>query len=118
MKTKDPKSKRYMMEFKGKILEVTDLMTPERLSQYKPEEMKDMRYFLFNIKGQSFIYHQIRKMIGILAQSCQMDLPDAYIDNSFSNNVVRVWLAPAEGLFLHRVDNKHSIIKKIFKFLP
>ena len=103
MKAVNPQSKRHIYEFEAKLLKIDELMTPERISTYKPEEVKDLHYLLFRIKGQSFIYHQIRKMIGMLIQCIQMDIPEVFIDNSFSNNVVNVWLAPAQGLFLNRV---------------
>jgi len=104
MKAVNPQSKRHIYEFGAKLLKLEELMTPERISSYKPEEVKDLNYLLFNIKGQSFIYHQIRKMIGMLIQCIQMDIPEVFIDNSFSNNVVNVWLSPAQGLFLNRVQ--------------
>ncbi len=109
MKAKDPKSKRYLMEFEAKLMEISELMTPEKEKEFKSEEIKDIRYVLFKIHGQSFIYHQIRKMIGMIVQTFLMELPDVYIENSFSNNVFRVWLAPAEGLFLNRV-NKYLVM--------
>lgn len=104
MKAKSPQAKRFMIEFECKLCEIDDLLTEEGKNSYnKIEEFKDLRFLLFKIKGQSFIYHQIRKMIGVLIQCFQMDLPDVFVENSFSNNVVQIWLAPAQGLFLNRV---------------
>ena len=116
MKAKDPKSKRYIIEFVAKIVETQDLMDKDKLAQYKSEDLKENRFLLFKITGQSFIYHQIRKMIGSLIQICQLDLPETHIENAFTNNIVKVWLAPPQGLFLNRVTllsfivNFHYII--------
>ena len=49
------------------------------------------------------MYNQIRKMIGVLIQIAQMELGDEYLDNAFFNNVVKIWMAPPNGLFLNRV---------------
>lgn len=105
MKAKDPKSWRIIIEFEARILKIQDLMTEEKISEYKTESLKDMKYLVFKIIGQSFIYHQIRKMIGSLIQYFQKDLPEIFFENAFSNDIVKIWLAPAEGLFLNRVEN-------------
>lgn len=104
MKAKSPQSKRYVIEFGAKILAIEEILSEEKLKEYTQENLKGFKYLLFKIKGQSFIYHQIRKMIGVLVQIFQKDFPDVYIENSLTNNVVPVWLAPAEGLFLNRVN--------------
>jgi hypothetical protein len=42
-------------------------------------------------------------MIGIMIQIIQSDLKDSYLDNSFYQNSVDLWLAPPQGLLLDRV---------------
>lgn len=42
-------------------------------------------------------------MIGALIQITQLELGDEYLDNAFFNNVVKIWMAPPNGLFLNRV---------------
>jgi len=64
------------------------------------EEPKDM-YIKVTLHGQSFIYHQIRKMIGMIVAIFQKEDGDGWlIDNSFVANKIPVWLAPSEGLML------------------
>lgn len=62
------------------------------------------QYVRFRLHGQSFIYHQIRKMIGSLVQMFQEDQDSSFIDNAFTYNKTPVWLAPSQGLLLDRVS--------------
>eukprot|EP01022_Parablepharisma_sp_SALTPOND_P013112 TRINITY_DN172_c0_g1_i10.p2 TRINITY_DN172_c0_g1~~TRINITY_DN172_c0_g1_i10.p2 ORF type:complete len:474 (-),score=69.37 TRINITY_DN172_c0_g1_i10:14676-16097(-) len=56
------------------------------------------------IKGQSFLYNQIRKMIGMIISVCRKDQPIEVIYKSFSRHErMSVPLAPGEGLMLNRV---------------
>ena len=50
--------------------------------------------------GQSFLYNQIRKMIGMAIQVARRDLPITLISDAFGEKRVDVPKAPAEGLFL------------------
>jgi len=76
----------------------------------------------FIIHGQSFIYHQIRKMIGVILQIIHSDLKDDFLDNAFYTNTVLLWLAPPEGLLLNRVFfdgyNKKIDIPEKLVFTP
>lgn len=91
MKATDPKAKRYIMDMQVELV--------------KLEKYPDTPFLQFKIHGQSFIYHQIRKMIGILIQIAQEDEKEHFFDNSFFQNTQRIWLAPPQGLFLNRVLN-------------
>lgn len=62
------------------------------------------QYVKFKLHGQSFIYHQIRKMIGSLIQIFQEENDESFLDNAFTFNKTPVWLAPSQGLLLDRVD--------------
>lgn len=62
------------------------------------------QYVKFKLHGQSFIYHQIRKMIGSLVQIFQEDHDASFLDNAFTFNKTPVWLAPSQGLLLDRVS--------------
>ncbi|KAK2964430.1 putative tRNA pseudouridine synthase 1 [Blattamonas nauphoetae] len=54
------------------------------------------------LDGQSFIYHQIRKMIGAIICVIRGTVPSDFIDLTFSERAVPVPLAPSVGLFLDR----------------
>jgi tRNA pseudouridine38-40 synthase len=69
---------------------------------YLAEELRD-DYIIVYLHGQSFIYHQIRKMIGSVLQTLQLGLTEDFIDNAFKNEPVNIWLAPGQGLLLNRV---------------
>ena len=63
------------------------------------------QYVRFKLHGQSFIYHQIRKMIGSMVQMFQEDQDASFLDNSFTFNKTPIWLAPSNGLLLDRVTS-------------
>ena len=68
--------------------------------------------------GQSFIYNQIRKMVGMIVALFQNDLTTEFLKNSFNQNSFHVWLAPSEGLLLHSIElkgynNKKDIPEKV-----
>lgn len=100
----DKKNQRYMISIKATHLEKQAL---EELYGSKIEK----EYLKITILGQSFIYHQIRKMVGMTIQMIQEELKDFYLDNSFCGNKMGVWLAPSQGLLLDRL-NFHSYNKK------
>ena len=83
----DPSAKRYILDMKAEKF---------------PFE-SEIPFIKFTIKGQSFIYHQIRKMIGSISQTIQTGLENSYIENTFYNNKVKIWLAPSEGLMLREI---------------
>lgn len=100
----DKKNQRYMMSIKATHLEKEAL---EELYGSKIER----EYLKITFLGQSFIYHQIRKMVGMTVQMVQEELGDFYLENSFCGNKMGVWLAPSQGLLLDRL-NFHSYNKK------
>jgi len=57
-------------------------------------------YVLFFLHGQSFLFNQIRKMVGYMVASARAKLPDDANDIVFGSGNFKVPLAPAEGLFL------------------
>lgn len=89
MKAKDPKCMRYIIDIRTELVESPD---------------KSMKFVRFVIQGQSFIYHQIRKMMGIICFIIQENYPDSFIDTTFFHNVVKIWIAPAHGLFLNQLN--------------
>nr|CCC93475.1 conserved hypothetical protein [Trypanosoma congolense IL3000] len=58
------------------------------------------------LNGQSFLFNQIRKMIGAVSSMRVAGLPPAYLRDHFLNRSVRCGtpMAPANGLFLSYLD--------------
>ena len=69
----------------------------------------------FIIIGQSFLYNQIRKMIGMIINCMRDNLDYEYFENSFLSNKVDIPKAPAEGLFLRRIDYSKYNDRKLNK---
>jgi len=92
----DPKSKRHIYE-----ISVDEVIEYENFEAIK-----------FKIIGQSFLYNQIRKIIGMIVDICRCSKDMSYFENSFLSNKFDVPKAPAEGLYLHKVKklkNYYSI---------
>ena len=87
MKSKDKNSQRYIMEVKVVDYTVYD-------------GIEFARVFL---QGQSFLYNQIRKMMGAVFTVMHYGLPEKFIENSLKDNCTNVPTAPGEGLMLNRV---------------
>jgi tRNA pseudouridine38-40 synthase len=56
------------------------------------------------IKGQAFLYHQIRKMIMITIMHFQYHLPPYTIPQTFTDKQMDLIPAPANGLMLLRIN--------------
>ena len=69
-------------------------------------EYEGFQAIKFKIIGQSFLYNQIRKMIGFIVQICRDELDSKIIEHSFYSNKIDIPKAPAEGLYLYKVKNK------------
>jgi tRNA pseudouridine38-40 synthase len=83
----DSSAKRYIKSFK---------------MDAKPIIINDTEWLSLKVHGQSFMMHQIRKMVSMAALTvrCGSD-PDIMLQ-SFENNVVRIPKAPGLGLLLER----------------
>lgn len=101
MKSKDKNAQRYMMQIKVLDYRVFD-------------GIEFARVF---IKGQSFLYNQIRKMMGAVFMVMHYSLPEIFIENSLKDNEVNVPTAPGEGLMLNRVayDRYNRDKKRLIK---
>jgi len=66
-------------------------------------EYENFQAISFKIIGQSFLYNQIRKMIGFIIKICRDCLDINVIEKSFLNNKISIPKAPAEGLYLYTV---------------
>lgn len=79
-------------------------------------EEEGVEFLKFVFVGQSFLYNQIRKMVGMVVKMCREGLPIEFMEKSFEQESVNIPLAPGEGLFLYKIDyskyNKHKQQKK------
>ncbi|VDL74075.1 unnamed protein product [Nippostrongylus brasiliensis] len=74
---------------------------------------EDVEFIQLTVKGQSFILHQIRKMVGMTIAVVRELQYKSYIQRSFESERVDVPKAPGLGLLLERVhydlyDKKHA----------
>lgn len=86
----------------------SDSATSRHIYEVSCNEIIDFKHFeaiKFKIVGQSFLYNQIRKMIGSIIDVCSENRDISYIENSFMANKVDIPKAPAEGLYLVKVRN-------------
>ena len=76
----------------------------------------DFQAIKFKIIGQSFLYNQIRKMIGMIIDIMRNGKDMDYLKNSFLSNKYDIPKAPGEGLYLKFIDyakyNERKINKK------
>ena len=69
----------------------------------------------FKIKGQSFLYNQIRKMIGMVVEIMRESKDITFLQNSFLSNKMDIAKAPAEGLYLMKIDYSNYNDRKLNK---
>ncbi len=84
---KQGQANRYIMEFKAAKTLVVD----------------SIEFVEIYVKGQSFLYNQIRKMVGMIIHILRKNLPTEIIENSCKENYFITPLAPGNGLMLKRV---------------
>ncbi|XP_058850565.1 pseudouridylate synthase 1 homolog isoform X1 [Acipenser ruthenus] len=84
---RDPSAKRYIMEM---YLE-------------EPFTRQGMEFAVIKVKGQSFMMHQIRKMIGLVIAVLKGYTADSIIERSWGEEKVDIPKAPGLGLVLERV---------------
>jgi tRNA pseudouridine38-40 synthase len=68
----------------------------------KPIIINDTEWLSLKVHGQSFMMHQIRKMVGMAALTVRCGTDPSIMEDSFGNNVVRIPKAPGLGLLLER----------------
>lgn len=98
----DPSSVRHIYEFS-----CDELINFENFQAIK-----------FKIVGQSFLYNQIRKMIGSVIEVCRSVKDSTFLENSILANKLDIPKAPAEGLYLHRIDYSKYNDRKLTKKNP
>lgn len=68
----------------------------------KPIIINDTEWLSLKVHGQSFMMHQIRKMVGMAALTVRCGTNPKIMEESFGNTVVRIPKAPGLGLLLER----------------
>jgi tRNA pseudouridine38-40 synthase len=68
----------------------------------KPIIINDTEWLSLKVHGQSFMMHQIRKMVGMAALTVRSGTNPKIFETSFGNHVVRIPKAPGLGLLLER----------------
>lgn len=86
-KPKDPSAKRYLISFELD----------------EPFLCKNVEFVVIKIKGQSFMMHQIRKMIGLLIAVIKNHTTREMIEKAFTEEKVNVPRVPGLGLLLDYV---------------
>lgn len=72
----------------------------------------EKNFVKFNIEGQSFVYNQIRKMIGGMVFVFVNHYEPQFIGNTFFRNQFYLPIAPPNGLYLKTIDFKAYNNKK------
>ena len=81
--------------------------------------MKYEDFIRFTLVGQSFIYHQIRKMIGMIVKVYSEELEkEEQIKKALKEEGYQTFLAPGQGLYLNRMtfeiyNNKKDTEEKL-----
>lgn len=68
----------------------------------KPIIINDTEWLSLKVHGQSFMMHQIRKMVGMAALTVRCGTDPKIMQESFGNVIVRIPKAPGLGLLLER----------------
>jgi tRNA pseudouridine38-40 synthase len=86
-KFNDKSAQRYIKSFK---------VAPQ------PIIINDTEWLSLKVHGQSFMMHQIRKMVGMAALTVRCGTHPSIMETSFGNVIVRIPKAPGLGLLLER----------------
>lgn len=84
----------------------TDRSAQRYIKSFKVEEkpiiINDTEWLSLKVHGQSFMMHQIRKMVGMAALTVRCGTNPDIFKLSFENNIMRIPKAPGLGLLLER----------------
>ncbi|XP_037092694.1 tRNA pseudouridine synthase A-like [Pollicipes pollicipes] len=86
-KPNDPSNKRYVME----------------MGCSQPFVRRGVEFVVITVKGQSFMLHQIRKMVGVVMAVAQGHAEEGVFERAWSLDRIDLPVAPALGLLLHEV---------------
>uniref|UniRef100_F6SK59 Pseudouridine synthase 1 n=1 Tax=Monodelphis domestica TaxID=13616 RepID=F6SK59_MONDO len=84
---KEPSARRYIMEMHCEA----------------PFVREGMEFAVIKVKGQSFMMHQIRKMVGLVIAIMKGYVPESVMERSWGEEKVDIPKAPGLGLVLERV---------------
>ena len=79
------------------------------------DDPNSIEFIHFFLKGQAFLYNQIRKMVGLIIQVFRGNLEDEFIANAFTDNFVNVCLAPGMACYWNRSAMTTTITIMIIK---
>lgn len=97
-----------MIEMKASEYMYVNMTTFKVTNKEDPQALEFVHFYL---KGQSFLYNQIRKMVGCMIQVCHGMLDKQFIANTHRDNVMEVVLAPGDGLMLEKVGyDKYNLL--------
>ncbi|KAJ3108428.1 tRNA pseudouridine synthase 1 [Phlyctochytrium planicorne] len=81
---KENSAKRYILSFKA----------------FEPFVINDMEWVCLQVNGQSFMLHQIRKMVSMAILLVRYGTPPSFIKSTVKSTKINIPKAPALGLFL------------------
>ncbi|XP_014488652.1 PREDICTED: tRNA pseudouridine synthase A, mitochondrial isoform X2 [Dinoponera quadriceps] len=87
----DPRARRYIISFRCVDTFVS----------------KDVEFVILEIKGQSFMLHQIRKMVAIVVAVARNIIPEETINEAFKIRKIDIPIAPSLGLCLCHVHYEY-----------
>merc|ERR1719361_2367343 len=93
----EPSSLRYITEF-----EMSDPFLYSVINNDKAKESsgRELQFSVIKVKGQSFMLHQIRKMIGMVIAVVRGDADESVITDSWNTDRIDIPRAPGLGLML------------------
>lgn len=101
IKAHEMAAQRYMMEMRADQYMYVNRDTYEVTTAEDPKALEFVHFYL---KGQSFLFNQIRKMVGCMIQIFHGMLGDQFILNTHKDNIMKVALSPGDGLMLEKVS--------------
>lgn len=83
--------------------------------------VSDIEFIRLSIRGQSFLFNQIRKMIGALFLITHFDINRDFITHSLNWESIKIPIVPSEGLILDYVsyenyNNKKYVFNIVYAF--
>jgi tRNA pseudouridine38-40 synthase len=96
----------------------TNMSSQRHIIEMNCDDLIDFGVFQavkFKIVGQSFLYNQIRKMVGMIVDCMRNKKDMDYFKNSFLSNKYDIPKAPGEGLYLRNIDYSKYNDRKLNK---